>query len=389
MVELEQPVPGTERRTPLRVRVVLADDTTEIRMLVRLGLELDGRFEIVAEAGDGEAAVRACRDLQPDVAVLDLAMPVMDGLEAIPHVREVSPHTQIVVLSAFSSNHMAAEARRAGADAYVEKGGASDHLARVLGELAGASGPAAAVPPAAPAASALSSPDGDATTAAGRLEEILESVRHELRTPLALAAGFADLLAVAVDDGDLATARQRLDDVRRNVAVAQRLLSRLATEEETAPVGAAPVADAAALVRDLAPDLRALAPHHRIALGAPQRVPVAAPDDSIAQIVTNLVTNAAKFSPEGTTVHVTVAEVDGRAEIAVRDHGPGVPAGDEDRVFERFGRLERDRGAAGMGLGLWLSRRLARALGGDLGLERPEGGGARFVLRLPLVEATA
>src|SRR4051812_43836917 len=93
-----------------RVRVVLVDDSANIRVLVRTHLELDGRFAVVGEAADGRAAVQLARDLRPDAVVLDLAMPVMDGLHALPLIRDAAPPTKIVVLSGFDEGHMVDEA---------------------------------------------------------------------------------------------------------------------------------------------------------------------------------------------------------------------------------------------------------------------------------------
>lgn len=118
-----------------RIRVVLVDDTVEIRRLLRMTLEFDGRFNIVDEAGDGEAAIKATSEKQPDAVILDLAMPVMDGLQAIPQILEEAPQTKILVLSGFDSGSMSAEAIARGAHAYVEKGGDLDDLATKLLEL--------------------------------------------------------------------------------------------------------------------------------------------------------------------------------------------------------------------------------------------------------------
>ena len=103
-------------------RVLLADDVTELRALVRLSLERAGTFEIVAEAGNGREAVDAAAETQPDVVLLDVSMPVMDGLEALPRILDASPETQVVMLSAFAEHRLGDEARRLGASAYIEKG---------------------------------------------------------------------------------------------------------------------------------------------------------------------------------------------------------------------------------------------------------------------------
>ena len=115
-----------------KVRVVLADDTAEYRLLLRIILEQDGRFEVVGEAADGAEAVRVTTAEQPDVLVLDLAMPVLDGLQAIPQVRAASPATAIVVLSGFARGQLDRAALARGARAYVEKGEAFSIIASTL-----------------------------------------------------------------------------------------------------------------------------------------------------------------------------------------------------------------------------------------------------------------
>ena len=111
-----------------RIRVVLVDDTIEIRKLLRMKLEFDGRFKVVDEAGDGVAAVKAASEMQPDAIVLDLAMPVMDGLQAIPQIRREAPNAKILVLSGFEADQMSNEALNRGAHAYIEKGGDLEEL---------------------------------------------------------------------------------------------------------------------------------------------------------------------------------------------------------------------------------------------------------------------
>jgi DNA-binding NarL/FixJ family response regulator len=118
-----------------RCRVLLVDDTPEIRELLRLTLELDGRFEIVGEAGDGAAAVELTSSTDPDAIVLDLAMPVMDGLQAIPEIRKQAPEAKILVLSGFEAKQMSDEAMSRGANAYVEKGGGLTELASMLVDI--------------------------------------------------------------------------------------------------------------------------------------------------------------------------------------------------------------------------------------------------------------
>jgi PAS domain S-box-containing protein len=104
-------------------RVLLVDDATDIRVLTRRVFSATDGFEVVGEAVNGREAIDCAAELSPDVVLLDLAMPVMDGLEALPHLRELLPHATIVVLSGFDSERMRQPALQAGADAYIEKGG--------------------------------------------------------------------------------------------------------------------------------------------------------------------------------------------------------------------------------------------------------------------------
>ncbi|HEX9969389.1 MAG TPA: diguanylate cyclase, partial [Acidimicrobiales bacterium] len=114
---------------------MIADDTADVRALLRYTLELDGRFEVVAQAADGNEAVAAVRAERPDAVVLDIAMPVLDGLQAIAGILAASPSTKIVVLSSFEADHMADEALRRGAHIYLEKGATFNELTSVLAEL--------------------------------------------------------------------------------------------------------------------------------------------------------------------------------------------------------------------------------------------------------------
>lgn len=122
-------------------RVLIADDVAEIRRLVRLCLDPE-RFEVVGEACDGQEACLLAKQKQPDVVVLDLSMPVMDGLQAILEIKRDAPEAKILVLSGFAADVMSEEAISLGADAYMEKSGNFRELSTRLSDLckAGARG---------------------------------------------------------------------------------------------------------------------------------------------------------------------------------------------------------------------------------------------------------
>ncbi len=103
-------------------RVVVVDDVPEIRVLLSEVLSLSGRFQVVGEAADGLEAIDQVQQHQPDLVILDLSMPRMDGLEALPKILERSPRSKVVVLSAFEEKRLGRAALESGAACYLEKG---------------------------------------------------------------------------------------------------------------------------------------------------------------------------------------------------------------------------------------------------------------------------
>jgi DNA-binding NarL/FixJ family response regulator len=118
-----------------RDRVLIVDDAANLRELLTLLLEVEDDFEVVGTAADGQQAIAAADVLQPDVVLLDLAMPVMDGLQALPVLREHVPHARIVIFSGFEHEALASAALQAGADAYIEKGTSVTQLVAQLRAL--------------------------------------------------------------------------------------------------------------------------------------------------------------------------------------------------------------------------------------------------------------
>ncbi|MFN2471977.1 MAG: response regulator [Gaiellaceae bacterium] len=121
-----------------RCRVLIADDTADIRLLLRLTLEHDGRFDVVGEAADGVEAVRLAFEADPDAIILDLAMPILDGLGAIREIIGQRPDAKILVLSSFDAERCSHKALELGASAYFEKSTDLERVADALAELCAA-----------------------------------------------------------------------------------------------------------------------------------------------------------------------------------------------------------------------------------------------------------
>lgn len=121
-------------------RTLLADDVFDLRFMVKLALERSGEFEVIAEAENGKEAIEMTMEHKPDLVLLDISMPVLDGLEALPQVLEACETCRVVMLSGFESSRVGSTALELGAAAYLEKGipprELVDQLLSVMGDAA-------------------------------------------------------------------------------------------------------------------------------------------------------------------------------------------------------------------------------------------------------------
>lgn len=218
------------------------------------------------------------------------------------------------------------------------------------------------------------------------LERFLSFVSHELRRPLVSIASFADMLR----RGSLTLERARdlasilEEDARRTGRLLDDLLDfgRLRSGATSRPLG--PV-DLAPILRQVIAVLQPSAPRHKLGLTVPPRVPILADADRLTQVFTNLVDNAVKYSPEGGSVEIGVMQDPSSAEISVRDHGPGIPPEDLERIFEPYARgLAGTSPIVGTGLGLPIVRVIVEQHGGRVWAENAPSGGAVLKVRLPL-----
>jgi PAS domain S-box-containing protein len=352
------------------LRVLLVDDAADIRLLLRFALAAESGYDVVGEAANGLEAVELATQLQPDVVVLDLSMPVMDGLQAIPELLRVCPEGRIVVLSGFDEARMKQVALDLGAHGYVEKGAATAELVAVLTGLFPTHGLGRAV---------TAPPDPDS---AGGLAFDGDMVVHELRTPLTVITGMLATLRDRMDVLPATTTAELIGAALRNAGHMTELLQAV-SDARRASHGELSVApeptDVGALVRSAVSDLCAGHGWRPAEVTAPTDVIADVDPVRLRQVLANLLSNAYRYAPPGSPVRVTVAAGDGQVEVCVSDDGPGVPAQRRGELFRKFSRLDSD--GAGMGLGLFISRAIARAHGGDLTLVDRDG--ATFALSLP------
>ena len=236
-----------------------------------------------------------------------------------------------------------------------------------------------------------------ATSGAGaqeaEIEQRLALVAHELVSPLAVAHGYAALLTDHLDGGD--TGDAVVDDdavefaerVRENIDLALLLLQRLrdtAASTDDLRLQREHL-DLTQIVTRTVDDLRrTVAVAHPVTVHAPEaEVKVDVDRTRLRQVLFNLMVNASKYSADGAPIEVTLTDDGGWVTVEVRNHGFGVAPADAERLFQKGARGSEGEGGEGLGVGLYISRVIAEAHGGDLHVEPAEIRGSRFILRLP------
>jgi signal transduction histidine kinase len=227
-------------------------------------------------------------------------------------------------------------------------------------------------------------------------QDLVATVSHELRTPLAAIYGAA--LTLRRGDVDLeAELRDKLLEVvveeatRLSEIVNDLLLaSQLDSGKVRVNIEQCDPLEIAQLEIETA---RVHAPAAvEIVLDAPQSLPpVAADAGQLRQVISNLIDNAIKYSPDGGRVTVSLEERNHHVQFAITDAGLGIPAAEQQRIFEKFYRLDPDmtRGIGGTGLGLYICRELVRRVNGRIWVESERGKGSTFFVEVPQEQLTA
>jgi signal transduction histidine kinase len=236
----------------------------------------------------------------------------------------------------------------------------------------------------------------EARAAVSLRDEFLSVAAHELKTPLTSLRGYAQLLAREFARGEANPDRARRaaytiqvqsDKLARLVAqlldVSRLQSGKLAIERTPTNVSA--------LMRDIIESARTQLQEHILVARLPTELGAAIDPLRIEQVVTNLIDNAIKYSPEGGQIDVALEcePADEMVRIVVRDRGVGVPPEHRAHIFDRFYQAHAGgplTSMAGMGLGLYISRQIVELHGGSIEAQFPEDGGTRFVVRLPLAQ---
>jgi DNA-binding NarL/FixJ family response regulator len=349
------------------VRVMVVDDSSSTRTMLREALSLDGGIEVVGEAGGGREAVSRAGDLKPDVVLMDVRMPDMDGVSATRSIITESPATRIVALTWSDDPSTVRDMLTAGAIGYVVKGGTIDELSSAIRRAA--TGEAELDQKVLPAAvedlRRLLEEERERREQVEKLArakgEFVQVLSHELRTPLTVISGALQMLR-QIDVG--ADARTILESGIRRVAELEFLVEglELVASDPEAEGSASPqqaIIAAAARVGSR-PDSVNLA--EDVWEGFPHRF--------VERVAIELLSNAVKHGAR--PIEVTT-KLDGSiALLTVTDAGGWAPPSNDFAAFYQAD-MSNTRTRTGFGLGLFVASRLCQATGGDLWIRSTNG----------------
>ena len=233
----------------------------------------------------------------------------------------------------------------------------------------------------------------DAAEAAVRVrDEFLSVASHELKTPLTALLGNTELLLrraareERMPERDLRTLQVIDNQGRRLTRLIAALLDHTRIEAGHLSIDTQPL-DLRELVATVVAETQPTLQHHALSYNPPnQPLPILGDELRLAQVLQNLIDNAAKYSPDGGPIDVSLQRNGTLAELRVADQGLGVPKAAQERLFEQFFRAPNvdPRNISGMGIGLYLTHKIVTLHGGSVGLESREGQGSTFWVRLPL-----
>jgi signal transduction histidine kinase len=377
-----------------RTTVLIAEDDPAVRAALSELISIEDELELVGAAADAQEAIDLAREHRPDVALVDVKMPGGGGSRAAREIRDLSPATKVVALSAYEDRTTVLEMLRAGAAGYLVKGTSAGEIieairrsvrgqaslstevtAEVIHELVELLNRSERM--------TQELHDLDRTKS-----ELIQVLSHELMTPITViqgAAGTISGLGGALSRADaqgLASSVSRAADRLRRLVGNLAATARLDREDAdivTRPVGAREVIVMAAAEFPEAAD--------RLRLPFDDRSPIELWGDLqlASQALVLLMENALEHSPDGEMVELGVEGTEVDVRLSVADRGPGIDPEVAGRIFGAFTQADASvtRPHEGLGIGLYLARKIMAAHDGRIEFDARQGSGTVFTLAFP------
>ena len=372
------------------IRVLVVDDNAGFRESLLSLLEA-GNLQVVGEAGSGAEALSMAASLRPDVVLMDVRMPTMDGIEATRRLKTDFPDLGVVALSGHEDQEIVRGMLVAGASGYVLKDCDGDEILTAVSRAAVGGGLLS--PEVTPhvieeltealdrerqRTRELEAAQDALVERSVRRQELVARLSHELRTPVTVILGVAQTLA------EVDAPPEQADELLSRLVTRARDLAQLLERFELAvDAGMTERVD----VVEVAHHVAARDPRVLVAVPHTGSSPHANLNRGVAtRVLEELVDNALRFSAAETAVEVRVGVVLDTIEIRVLDQGPGIDVHDHERIFGPLEQLEElnVRVHQGAGMGLALARTAARAMGGDVVVEASDATGSTFLWTIPL-----
>jgi len=365
-----------------QLKVLVVDDEEPIRDSCRQVLTKAG-YECHT-AVDGIEGLHFAHQVEPDLVLLDLMMPGMDGLSMLDQLLKTHPNVVCIVITGYATIESAVDAMKHGAFDFLPKPFTPDELRVIVTR-------------------GLDQRKLLLETAALREEKrrmqqyFISIVAHELRSPLLLVKQYLDLIV----GGKMGTVDEVAGEMLAGAhSTLTGLLSIIADWLKLARIDAGDIAggveevDVRAILEKVVEELGSRAEEASVALRLDFTLPscaVTAHADSLAVVFRNLISNAIKYNKPAGTVVVEGTCLDGNLRVDVRDTGMGIPATEIPFIFEDFFRVKSSKTAEipGTGLGLSIVKKIVEGHHGSVEVESAEGEGTSFSVFLPLVCADA
>ena len=367
-----------------KLRVLIAEDDLLARQVIVAVIEQLGH-QVVGTAPDGEKAVGMAKSLRPDVVLMDIEMPVLDGIEACRLIQESLP-LPVVILTAHESKELVQEASAAGAGAYLIKPPDPQLTDRAI-----------------TVSRARFQDLVQLRKQRSKLEEIVtrlemanqelelfgDALAHDLRNPLLIVTNFTDQLRETLGDS---LGEQEAEDLQRIRGAGRHMLHIINDLRDLTDVNRAEISrtevDLSALGQDIIDDLRALVPDRDVRFEVEPGIKAVGDRTGLTILLTNLLQNAWKYTGPIEDAHIELGVAEDEGDVPtyyVRDNGIGFDNDDNEVIFQAFERLHTRMEFTGSGLGLTTVERIVRRHGGRVWGEGMPGKGAvfRFTLESP------
>jgi len=397
----------------MRLRVLVVEDSEDDAKLLLRALAKAG-FAVASQRVDTAAAMQAALDEGTwDVILADYSMPEFSAPAALDTLKDSGLDLPFIIVSGTIGEDLAVEAMKAGAHDYIMK----DNLMRLVPAVRRELREATVRRERREADEALRLAYAELETRVAertaelakaneelrlhqereiaalqeldrQKDEFLSVAAHELKTPITSLLGFAQILLQQQEKRrpvDPERSSRALSTIVRQAHKLTALVSQLLDISRLEGGGLTlerQCVDLVGIVGEVAAAARLGAAQREIDVQAPPRAEAFVDPLRIEQVVTNLVGNAIRYSPAG-PIEISLAATEGAHEIAVRDHGIGIPPQHLPHIFERFYQAHSGRHTAGLGLGLYISSQIVALHGGRIQVESPPDGGSRFSVVLP------